>query len=213
MSTSLKNLYISDSWGGLLHLNVMSLSGDFVQVYDGYGFKAPIQLGDDKLKIGTMKFPTHPTKNGDVLVTDGTDIMFRTIFPKNSVYFTVDNVNPEPYLGGKWVQIAKGRFIVGVGTGTDGDNTHNFSAGENWGEYSHRLSEYEMPNHKHNVLVGKVSVADDNAAGLNSGHSKRYLKNYGGSKSQSYTISHTGGGAKHNNNPPSFALYIWQRIE
>lgn len=126
-------------------------------------------------------------------------------YPVGSLYFNAESsTNPATLLGfGTWVAYAKGRAIVGVGTGTD-ENGVNFtvSAGAEWGEYEHTQSIAEMPNHKHSYdrRPNPVYNADEFSTG---GFSRG--QNTGASTGS------TGGGQAMNWSQPSIGIYIWRR--
>jgi len=90
-----------------------------------------------------------------LIATDGTvnlnlekleQIILDKTYPVGSVYITTDDKNPGETLGGEWEEYAKGRTIVGVGTENDGTEEKIFEVGETGGEYSHILTESELPN-------------------------------------------------------------------
>lgn len=79
-------------------------------------------------------------------------MILNLIYPVGSVIYTATSTLPGNIgsLGGTWTQIAKGRVIVGVGSGTDSNSTSkSFTAGNNAGEYSHKLVTNELANHGH----------------------------------------------------------------
>lgn len=79
----------------------------------------------------------------------GTDAS--TAWPVGSYYFSNSTTNPATTLGfGTWARQAEGRFVVGVGQGTDSNsNTRTFQSGNNGGEYEVTLTEQQMPRHDH----------------------------------------------------------------
>ena len=123
------------------------------------------------------------------------------IFPVGAIYITAGNTNPGSLLGvGTWSARAQGRFIVGVGTGNDGAEGRAYGAGNSsTGSYRHQLTTAEMPAHTHSVLLGD----SDNSGGVIEHGSSR-------GTSTDNTQS-TGGDGLHENSPPAFGLYIWQR--
>lgn len=227
MLPSLANQFISDTYYGILHTANVSLSTvNYTPVYDGYGNQSPVQVGANGLKIGSMEVPLSAGSVGQFLGTDGTNLIFKNIFPVNSIYFTATDTNPSTFLGGVWVQVGQGKFIAGVGQGTDANsNTYTFTAGNNnLGEYSHTLTTSEMPTHTHDPVLEWASGSDDNAGYtgyLGSspralGYSGKNLANlinpFTGVFQPSMTVTSTGGGSSHNNIPPYMGLYVWQRI-
>lgn len=72
------------------------------------------------------------------------------MFPVGSVYITINDNNPALFIGGTWARIGQGRTLIGVGTGTDDNETEQeFQPNESGGEYTHTLSVSEMPAHRH----------------------------------------------------------------
>jgi hypothetical protein len=121
------------------------------------------------------------------------------IYPVGSIFLSFTNVNPSVrFTGTSWVQVSQGRFVVGVGTGNDGIQNKVFAAGNNTGEYEHQLTIEEMPGHTHTVdnivLVGGYQGSGGGLVGRGSANS-----------------GSTGGSQAHNNTPPGFGLYVWQR--
>ena len=125
------------------------------------------------------------------------------VYPIGAIYLSSNSVNPNLLFGGTWEQIS-GRFLVGAGSWTDGNNnTGSFTNGVSGGEYKHTLIGDEIPSHTHTTggytdAVGAGEILYVYAKGANS---------YGNKTSSSY-----GGGQAHNNIPPYFAVYIWKRI-
>jgi len=212
MLPSLADILQADGYYGLLHTaNVPVNSSELVQIYDGRGNPAPIKVGNNLLQFGSMGFPTSPGDFGQVLGSDGTDIVFMDVFPIGAVYFTTINVNPETFLGGTWVAVAQGRFVVGVGEGTQagtstGTQTKTFTTGDNFGEYEHKLSVSEMPKHTHVIPTGISNFGRTNSA------NKEVTGQGVAGDGNDWAPTRTeGGDVAHNNLPPGFGLYIWER--
>jgi hypothetical protein len=120
-------------------------------------------------------------------------------YPVGSLYLSVSDTSPATTFGfGTWVAFAQGQALIGAGTFTDSNSeARTFAAGGQAGEYSHTLTEAEMPSHIH---PGGVGAYDGS-------------QNTGGSAPHGVTSStgSTGGDGAHNNIQPSIAVYIWQR--
>lgn len=79
-------------------------------------------------------------------------MILNLIYPVGSVIYTATSSLPGNIgsLGGTWTQIAQGRVIIGVGSGTDSNNTSkSFTVGNNAGEYTHKLVTNELASHGH----------------------------------------------------------------
>lgn len=224
--SSLQNLYISDSYGGLIHTNTIPVnSTGMVQTYDGYGNPLPFKISNTTIQIGNVQYPSTAGTDGQVLVSNGTNAEFRDIFPVGAVYFTVFDDNPGSYLGGTWVNVANGRFIVGVGSGVDTQSVSRaFASGNNGGKYQTNL-----PPHRHGV--GRfTSTATDGGLFVtgdwndSQSYTMRALYGTGGNNITAANQSGTPDGIKTSlpvevdstnnyieNVPPGFGLYVWQR--
>ena len=126
------------------------------------------------------------------------------IFPVGAVYITYDKKNPGAFLGGTWEQFGQGRTLVGEGTGNDGSTSMSFTSGKTYGEYKHKLTIQEMPNHAHKFndcawIDGKGNIQ---SASNNSWFNGGYMSN----------TTNTGGNQAHNNLQPSIVTYFWKRI-
>jgi microcystin-dependent protein len=159
---------------------------------------APLTLavnGTDK----TGDVVSLDTPNQNIVIDANLTSIFNIIYPVGSIIFSIDNLNPQNRFGGTWVQVSQGRFVVGVGTGNDGIQNKAFGAGNTNGEYQHQLTVAEMPSHRHSIDVAPSTDADDGGGG-----------DYNGRNGTSYT-SYVGGDQYHENTPPGFGLYVWQR--
>jgi microcystin-dependent protein len=137
------------------------------------------------------------------------------LYPIGSVYFSVGNTNPATrFAGTGWTQISEGRFIVGVGSDQDDNSvTKTFTEGENNGEYEHTLSIAEMPSHRHGFTGGNGNVNDQTSSPFDLTNDDPEQTWEPGSEANigGRGILDTGGGLPHNNTPPGFGLYVWER--
>lgn len=126
------------------------------------------------------------------------------VYPIGIVIYTSSVTNPGTvWPSTTWTQVAKGRFIVGVGTDADQNGvSKSFAAGNNPGEYVHTLTIPEMPAHAH--TTDEIAGYDDDEGGGNQ-YKANSSFNWGG------TTGSTGGGLPHNNVLPSHGLYVWKR--
>jgi len=151
------------------------------------------QIEDEAVTVAKLDVATLTTTLGS------------SLFPVGSTYLTMVNTNPGTLLGfGTWVQRAQGRFLVGVGTGTDANSdTRAYTQGnDSVGEYEHTLTVSEMPSHTHSNDAASI-VGSPSVTGPNLGNLTPYLK--------PATVSSTGGDAAHENSPPAFGVYVWER--
>lgn len=130
------------------------------------------------------------------------------MYPVGSIYISTSNVSPATIFGGTWVQI-KGRFLLATGTpdantdnyfGAMSGTTYNAGAKSKGGQDYHTLTIDEMPSHTHN---GMYSSGSGTSAGM------------AGVATQNWFASgyneNTGGGQSHNNMPPYYGVYMWER--
>ena len=190
-SKSLTNTNISNTYVGVLHAKGAPLPATGSEyIYDGFGNRSGLRLGRDEIDIS------------GTLGADFATAAAKALFPVGSVMFSADDVNPtQRFAGTKWEQVAEGRFIAGVGEGTDKNAaTQTVAAGDDTtvGEYSHTLTVPEMPAHSHTQLGGGFNGSD----GIEPG--SRRTQDLG----QTGT---TGTNQSHNNIPPTFGLYVWKR--
>lgn len=124
---------------------------------------------------------------------------FDEIYPVGSIYMSVNNTNPSTLFGGTWSQI-KDRFLLACGD--------VYSNGSTGGEATHILTVDEMPNHTHTYNGfpnGTPTTWADPYRKLvyQNNNTNPYPKQVG--------LDYIGGNQPHNNMPPYFAVYIWQR--
>ena len=130
----------------------------------------------------------------------------QAVYPVGSVYLSATSANPATTLGfGSWSQIAQGRALLGVGTGTDinGDTlaVAEGSSGDTVGEYRHTLTTTEMPAHSH-VQNGNTLYAGSYYIAAGPG---------GNAGEATYSTNSTGDDGPHNNIQPYFGVYVWAR--
>lgn len=183
---------------------------------------------------GDKTFTGHTRFNGDVDLNGTTNIngavslgnqikvaILQSVFPVGSIYMTMNNTNPATLFGfGTWARI-QGRMIIGA--------SDNHPAGQTGGEEAHTLSWNEMPSHAHsrgtmeitgeiNMITGGTSYAGafyqtgpNNIINTKVGPGN--VPNLGFQASRTWTgeTSYSGNSWAHNNMPPYYSAYIWQR--
>ena len=129
-------------------------------------------------------------------------LVLDTIYPVGSVYHSAVPTDPGTHLGGTWTRVAEGRFVAGVGSHTDAnEDVFNVVAGDVVeGTYKHTLTEAEMPTHTHGINTHISS-----SGGL------LEITQTGSSNDQVKQTTSTGGSGAHNNIPPGYGLYVWER--
>lgn len=153
---SLKNVPVSDTSDYEL-ANYIRWSGIRDLTCTKYNISIPTTPSkDDSNNYGTPRtadLSNLVTKIEEVVdskITEKMQQRLDQIYPKGYIYITTDPRNPKNVLGfGTWERI-EGRFLVGSGNVTDQNNeTKIFSAEEERGELNHKLTEAEIPSHKH----------------------------------------------------------------
>jgi len=227
-SRTLTNTNVSSTYPGVIHARGAQLPSIGQQrLFDGFGNRAAISIGREcngATICGTLS-ADNITTNGNISASNvfiQNDNILNVIYPVGFVIFTATDVNPgTQFTGQTWTQIAQGRFIAGVGSHTDSrGETKQLLAGNIAGEYNHLQTVDEMPTHTHSLrepirdeqffLINdrNTTHATDTAAGVFRGdgpdkkNDARYLRN----------LPTAGGSVPHNNIPPGFGLYVWQRI-
>lgn len=126
-------------------------------------------------------------------------------YPVGSIYLSVVNTNPSTWFGGTWVQIAKGRTLVGVDTNDTDFNTVQKTGGSKY-----------LQQHKHSFKVVKDNATNsqgglpkgNNYQGDNTGWSA-YQTNDDGNLAVGNVVGVTTGNS--GNLQPYFTCYIWCR--
>jgi hypothetical protein len=223
-ATNITNVNISDTFYGLLHAGGQNIppTGQS-QIYDGYGTPTALKLGANcngaticgPLSATSVSFAQKLSASTDFDIYN----LLSVIQPVGSVLFTFNNDNPGTRTGWgstTWIQISQGRFVVGVGTGFDSVGTsRTFNLSGNTGEYNHILTVAEMPAHNHVQAYSGGDRCDNyDCVPFTAGGTNLYpqaAKVSGAVYRDGSTMKNTGGSQAHNNTPPGFGLYVWQR--
>lgn len=122
-------------------------------------------------------------------------------YPVGSIYMSANSASPASIFGGTWTQL-KDRFLLGLGDG-------GAPAGTTGGAATVTLTEAQLPSHAHaSIAAGYQVLAANNQ---NSDFMVGSGSVIGISYTGNYTTSNTGENQAHENMPPYYAVYIWQR--
>jgi hypothetical protein len=228
MPNSLENQFISDGYVGQLHIGLQTLSaGPKFQVFDGQGNPSSLTIAASgyggsitgSLTAGNLVLPNLAS-----VVT-----LIDLIYPIGSVFLSFSNSNPGlRFVGTTWTQASQGKFIVGVGTGTDGNSTSmTFGAGNNTnGSYSTTLTPDQVPDHYHYVALNQTSTANGSTANLDANSYMAFARNPAGIGTFEYrldglaataNVGRTSGVVRTNSvsgvttTNPSYGVYVWLR--
>lgn len=126
-------------------------------------------------------------------------------WPVGSIYMSVSSTSPATLFGGTWERISE-RFLLGASS--------SYPAGGTGGEFTHKLTQSELPNYSlsvtngSNVIRSKTgNTADAYVQTQSSGWG---IPNW---ESKTVTVASGGSGAAHNNMPPYLAVYMWKRTK
>lgn len=118
------------------------------------------------------------------------------IYPVDSIYMSLNNVNPSTLFGGTWERI-KDTFLLAAGD--------TYAGGSTGGEAEHTLTNNEMPNHQHSIWFPNSGGEQSAKIGYPEAGSRNTYY------AEASKTSGAGGGAAHNNMPPYLAVYMWKR--
>jgi len=172
-------------------------------------------------KLGDYSVTTPKIADSAVTLEKLDPTVFDVFYPVGSIYMNADDsTNPGTLLGfGTWVAFAQGRVPLGVGEGTDENGLmKTFNQGDTGGEYTHTLTQSEMPSHTHTFtgIPHSHSIETRGNVGTSSTRTQSNDANQDvdtttESTTAGGTNSSTGGGNAHNVEQPSIAVYIWRR--
>lgn len=163
-----------------------------------YSIKSEMNKKIDKVKVPTGGLKDQILfKNTNADNDVGWGSLFDKVYPIGSIYMSVSNISPSTLFGGTWKQI-EDRFLLATGK--------NYLVGEMGGEASHKLTEEEIPSHKHSYSSSDLNTTGKGWVFGNGGTVQLYSEGY----KNSYTGA-LGGGKTHNNMPPYLVVNMWQR--
>lgn len=151
------------------------------------------------------------------LINTTIDNTINSIYPIGSVYISLTETNPGTYLKGNWEQFGQGRTLIGEGTGDDGSNTMNFTAGSTGGNYEHNHT-YGIKLNDYYSNISNLSLRNSDGSwqgGVNDGSRNAYVNSgcQEGNKeinSQTFKIETNTSNSRTMN--PYITVYFWKRI-
>jgi hypothetical protein len=193
MSTNdLTNLYIDDSYLGLLHANATEIPSTGQQViYDGAGNASALSLG--RSGNGAKVTGTLTIDNLSGLDKSLLDMMW----PIGSIYFSPNNTVPFSGGFGTWIRTAEGKFISD--SAVNPAALYNVYAGAV--PHTHAITLVTPSLTGTTMGIGLSTLAHTEWQGDVLTSEIGGIPHYPSSTQVS-----------HNNIPPSFGLYTWQRI-
>jgi len=231
--SSLTNQYIDDAYPGLLHANAAELPATGQKaIYDGNGNTSAISLG---------RACNGATICGTLTVDDlniGTTSFLDKVYPVGSIYFSIYEVTTLFGGWGTWSRVAEGRFIAGQGIGKDSGGTSAAitTGNDATGRYTHTLTVDELAIHTHGAgtlatasageHIHLLQMAARNSSSTGGADNWPPQAGNGDSSYQAInsvlpagahthsiggSIASSGSSTPHNNTPPAFGLYIYQR--
>lgn len=119
------------------------------------------------------------------------------IYPVGSIYESINNNDPNEFIGGTWVRLGSGRMFIGAGS--------SYSIASEGGESDHALNGNEIPVHSHKVGLAQYStkngIVNSSTRGLD----------YSQDRNVYITTGSTGNSVPHENMPPYVVYYAWER--
>lgn len=126
-------------------------------------------------------------------------------WPVGSIYITVSNTSPAALFGGTWERISE-RFLLGASS--------SYPAGGTGGEFTHKLTQSELPNYSLSVTNGSNVIRSKTGNTADA-----YVQTQSGGwgipnwESKTVTVASGGSGEAHNNMPPYLAVNMWKRTK
>lgn len=152
------------------------------------------------------------------LINTTIDNTINSIYPIGSVYISLTETNPGTYLKGIWERFGQGRTLIGEGTGDDGSNTMNFTAGSIGGNYEHNHT-YGIKLNDYYSNISNLNLRNSDGSwqgGVNDGNQSAYVNTACQTdnkeiNSQTYKIEVNTSNSKTMN--PYITVYFWKRVK
>ena len=145
------------------------------------------------------------------------DNTINSIYPIGSVYISLTETNPGTYLKGVWEQFGQGRNLIGEGTGNDGNNTMNFTAGSTGGNYEHNHT-YGIKLNDYYSNISNLNLRDSDGSwqeGVNDGSRNAYVNSAcqeNNKEVNSQTFKIEANTSKSRTMYPYITVYFWKRV-
>lgn len=168
------------------------------------------EISASGVTIATFSGGTNPK---DVVTHEQLALAIQN-YKVGDIYITTANGDPSERLGyGTWQRFGKGRTLVGFS-----DEVSNTIpewvkvSNREFGEYEHKLSEEEIPAHKHRSYISWGGSGTPDVEGFQrvsswDGHANDNVSDSFGYQETTFT----GGDQPHNNVQPSIVVYFWKR--
>lgn len=151
------------------------------------------------------------------LINTTIDNTINSIYPIGSVYISLTETNPGSYLKGIWEQFGQGRTLIGEGTGNDGNNTMNFTAGSTGGNYEHNHT-YGIKLNDYYSNISNLNLRNSDGSwqgGVNDGSRNGYVnavcqENNKEINSQTFKIETNTSNSRTMH--PYITVYFWKRV-
>ena len=145
------------------------------------------------------------------------DNTINSIYPIGSVYISLTETNPGTYLKGIWEQFGQGRTLIGEGTGDDGSNTMDFTAGSTGGNYEHNHT-YGIKLNDYYSNISNLNLRNSDGSwqgGVNDGSRNAYVNNgcqEANNEVNSQTFKIVADTSNSSTMHPYITVYFWKRV-
>lgn len=152
------------------------------------------------------------------LINTTIDNTINSIYPIGSVYISLTETNPGTYLKGIWEQFGQGRTLIGEGTGNDGSNTMNFTAGSTGGNYEHNHT-YGVKLNDYYSNISNLNLRNSDGSwqgGVNDGRRNAYVNSAcqeGNKEVDSQTFKIEANTSNSKTMHPYITVYFWKRVK
>lgn len=152
------------------------------------------------------------------LINTTIDNTINSIYPIGSVYISLTETNPGTYLKGIWEQFGQGRTLIGEGTGDDGSNTMNFTAGSTGGNYEHNHT-YGVKLNDYYSNISNLNLRNSDGSwqgGVNDGRRNTYVNSAcqeANKEVNTQTFKIEANTSNSRTMHPYITVYFWKRVK